>query len=138
MSKFDRVSIPKDCRETYAMIKEHGPLKGKQNKEIFALAMALGIKKGHRVPYGSKAKDGFFNLKDLNEKDFSFFYAIAISEEGKLDVLSDISKVFLIAEEYANGGIHLLKQELFEKNDADFVKRLETLLRSELEKYIKK
>jgi hypothetical protein len=65
------------------------------------------------------------------------FHAIAISEAKNLDVLADKSKVFLIAEEYANGGIHLLKQEIFEKDHADFSKRLESLLRKEVEKTIK-
>ncbi|MCX6818521.1 MAG: hypothetical protein NT129_00795 [Candidatus Aenigmarchaeota archaeon] len=137
MSNVDRVNIREEDRKIYTMIRDQGPLKGRTNKELFLLAMSLGIKKNNRIPYGSKHKDGWFLLKDLTNKEMSLFRAIAIAESSDLDILIDKSKVFLIAEEYANGGIHLLKQEIFEKEGADFEKRLESLLRKELENNFK-
>jgi len=133
-AKVDRVYIKEDDRKTYSMLKTQGPLKGLSNKELFMLALTLGIKNRHRTPYGSKKPDGFFLLKDLNEKETSLFYAIAISEEKSLDVLTDKNKVFKIAEEYANCGIHLLKNEVFEKDHLGYIDRLETFLRKEFER----
>lgn len=137
MSNVDRVSIREDDRKVYTMIRDQGPLKGRSNKELFLLAMSLGIKNNNRIPYGSKRKDGWFLLKDLGDKEKTLIYSIAIADSDDVDILTDKSKVFLIAEEYANGGIHFLKQEIFEKDNADFNKRFESILKKELEKISK-
>jgi len=103
------------------------------------LAMAFGIEKLGRIEFKSGEKEGFFLLKveQLKEYEESLFYTIAVAEENDLEVIKDKEKVYSICEEYANAGIHILKEEVFSGDFADFSKRLESMLREKID-HIKK
>jgi hypothetical protein len=60
--------------------------------------------------------------------------AIAVSEEGSLDVLSDKKKIYSLAEQYATGGLKLLRNIAFEKFGKDLYKKLLPELSSKMEK----
>lgn len=132
----DRVNIRKSDRKDYKFLQEQEPFEGKTNKEVFMMAMAVGFHKGNRIEFHKGEKEGFFLLKDLNDKEKSIFYAIAIAEEG-VNVLLDTNKVYSIAEEYANGGIKLLKDKIFDGDAGSYVKKLESEL-IEISKKLKK
>ena len=68
---------------------------------------------------------------NLNDREKSVFYAIAVAEEN-LTVLSEEDEIYTIAEEYANGGIKLLKDKVFSKEPGSFIKKFESELMGEL------
>jgi dnd system-associated protein 4 len=103
------------------------------NKGIFILAMALGFSKGKKTPI-KKPYTGHVNYISLTPEERWLLRAIAISEKKDLSVLSgdNQKEIFRIAEEYANGGIKLLYQEIKGEEFGDFIKRLESDLKSSL------
>ena len=129
----DRVFIRKSDRENYKALQDQELFKGRANKEVFMMAMAVGFREGDRIEFRKGEKDGFFLLKDLNEKEKSIFFAMAVSEED-LNVLSDEDKVYTIAEEYANAGIKLLKSKVLVKEPGSYIKKLESELVEESKK----
>jgi len=123
----DRVFIRKSDREDYKLLQKKEPFKGKANKEVFMMAMAVGFHEGSQISFRTGEKDGFFLLKDLNDKEKSIFYAIAVAEKN-LNTLSDENEVYSIAENYANGGIKLLKDGVFSGEYGSYVKKMESEL----------
>jgi hypothetical protein len=97
-----------------------------QNKEIFLAAMVVGFREGGRIKL--KNKDGYFREAYLNDEERTLIRAIAISTEGNLNVLLDEQKVYSIAEEYATGGISLLKAKVLSGEYGSYVKKLESEL----------
>jgi len=82
--------------------------KGKSNKEQFLLAMSIGYKNNVKRPIQKKYPGGFFLAKDLRPEDEALIKAVAIKEEGSIEVLTNLDRVFKIAEEYAHAGIKIL------------------------------
>lgn len=133
----DRLYVRKDNLEDYELLKKEKDsiFFGKENKDIFIMAMILGY-------YNKKKKcldkkEGFFREEYLNDEERSLIKAIAIKEEGNLSVLLDKQKVYSIAEEYAAGGIGYLKDEVFNKQHGGYLKKLEEKLVEEFEEEIK-
>jgi len=126
----DRLFINRRDREDYERLKRRdSPFAGKENKELFMLALVAGYVDGNRIPL--KDRDGFVRLEYLNDREKSIIKAIAITEEDNLDVLLDEDKVYTIAEEYAASGIKLLKSNVLQEC---YIKKFENKV---LEKYNK-
>lgn len=131
----DRVSIRKSDRQEYDRLKEKdSPLAGRENKDLFIIAMITGYHEGSRIELDKK--DGFVRTEYFNEKEKSLIKAIAIEEEGNLEVLRNKEKIFSVAEEYAAGGIKILKDKALGGEFANYFKRLEAELNDELEKTV--
>ncbi|MFH1971024.1 MAG: hypothetical protein ABIJ05_01415 [Patescibacteria group bacterium] len=129
MKKRDRVFC--DNLKDYKILKEETELFKRENtnSSIFIIAMALGFKEGkiHKTPL-KKGKEGVVRLTYFKEEHLSMIKAVAIMDSG-LDVLFDEDKVYSIAEEYANGGIKMLKRELIaNKEPGSYIKKLCTEL----------
>lgn len=121
----DRIFIDSADRKDFERLKKpDAPLAGKENKELFMMALIVGYNEGNRIPL--KDKYGFVRLEYLSEKEDAIIKSIAISEEGGLDVLLDKDKVYTIAEEYASGGIKLLKSQVMGKIHGDYMKWFES------------
>ncbi len=99
----DRIDIEKSNRKLYDDIEI---FKNKNRKEQFLLAMSVGFK--NKVKHPIKSRDGFFLIKDMKPEDEALIKAVAIKDEGSVEVLSSLDKVFNIVEEYANAGIKVL------------------------------
>lgn len=128
----DRLNIRKADREDYArLLEKDSPFVGKENKDLFMVAMIIGVREGSRVELDKK--EGFFLLYHLDDKENAIIKAIAVAEEGDLSVLADKRKVYSIAEEYAAGGIKLLKEKVL-GGYGSFIKKLESELLEEFEK----
>lgn len=126
-----------DCEEgmkdkVYGALIKDGPFKDKDYKDIFMLALAIGFKKNRHPPLNKK--EWLFRTDQLsdNSEDYWILKAVAVAAEGNLNVLLDEKKICSIAEEYANGGILSLKDEVFGKDFADYKKRLESDLRNHI------
>lgn len=129
----DRINIRKNDRENYKELQKQEPFKGKTNKEIFMMAMAIGFHVGNRIKFCKGEKEGWFLLKDLNDEEKSIIYGLAINEEG-LNILLEMDKIYSITEEYANGGIKILKDKIFSGDPGSYIKKLETELVNILKK----
>ena len=84
-------------------------------KNVFMWAVSIGVKKQIRRPLSSK-KEQIFSTDIFSENiEMSILKAIAVSETGNVEVLTNEDEIIRIAEEYANEGIHHLRHELMEK-----------------------
>lgn len=130
----DRLSCRKSDREIYELLKkEGGPFKGKDHIYIFMMALSIGYQQKNRVKLDTK--DGLILLYHVPEELKSIIKAISIAEEGmNLNVLLDEKKVYSIAEEYASGGIKILKSKVLGGEFGSYIKKLESELVDEFEK----
>jgi hypothetical protein len=124
------LSISQSDKSVYADIAKSGPLKGKSNKELFLLAVALGVDRGHRISIKG-SKEGYIRAEYLNSDDKTLINAVAIAEENNPDVICDKKAVYEIAEEYAHVGIKILSDLIF--GPGSFVKKYESYLRDRLD-----
>lgn len=128
-SKVDRVYIRKDDKEVYDQLQKKDPTSPfykKENRVVYMAALARGFKDGGRLELNNR--EGFIRLTTLKEKNKAIIKAIAVQEENTLDVLGDKEKVYKIADEYAAGGLQLLKGKVLEQNSGSYVKKLESEL----------
>jgi dnd system-associated protein 4 len=131
----DRVNIRKSDRKEYDRLKEKdSPLAGRENKDLFIMAMITGFHEGSRIELDKK--DGFVRTEYFSEREKAIIKAIAIQEAENLEVLRDKEKVYAIAEEYAVGGIKILKDKALGGEFANYFKRLESDLIDDLEKIV--
>ena len=129
----DRLYIRKSDRKDYdRLLEKDSPLVGKENKDLFMMALITGFHEGTRVKLDKR--EGFFLLYHLNDEENSIIKAIAVTEEGDLNILLDKKKVYSIAEEYAAGGIKLLRDKVFSGEYGSYIKKLESELIDEFER----
>jgi len=129
----DRLNIRKSDRKDYdRLLEKDSPFAGKENKDLFMMALIIGFHEETRVKLDGK--EGFFLLYHLNDKENSIIKAIAVAEEGDLNILLDKKKVYSIVEEYAAGGIKLLKDKVFSGGYGSYIKKLESELIDEFER----
>jgi len=123
----DRLSVDKDDRELYDALNNEDMLKltggRRTRKDQFLLAMAFGFKSNLSEPL--KAKDGFFNSRDLHPEDWALLNAVAMYQTGTVAVISNTDEVFEIAQEYAHAGIKLLINTIKTTQSGAFEKQLE-------------
>jgi hypothetical protein len=129
----DRLYIRKSDRKDYdRLLEKDSPLVGKENKDLFTMALITGFHEGTRLKLDKR--EGFFLLYHLNDEENSIIKAIAVAEEGDLNILLDKKKVYSIAEEYAAGGIKLLRDKVFSGEYGSYIKKLESELIDEFER----
>jgi hypothetical protein len=132
----DRVNIRKSDRDIYKDLREKStsPFKGKDNRVLYMMALAVGFIDGERLEFEPGEKEGFILLKTLEDEDIAIINAIAVAEEDNLSVLADKKKVYTIADEYAAGGIRLLNGEVFGGEYGSYIKKLEGRLVEEYQR----
>jgi ribosomal protein S17 len=125
--KPDRFSVEKKDRDDWNRLKDKdSPFSGSDNKDIFLAAMITGYHE--KVKFELKTKDGYFFSDNLKPQEEALVKAIAVSETGSLNVLIDEERVFEIAEQYATGGLSILKNRVFSGEYGSYAKKLETEL----------
>lgn len=131
--KIDRFNVDKKDFSDFNRLKENDtPFAGAHNKEVFLAAMVVGYHEGCRIEI--KNKLGYFLEKDLSKEDAALIRAIAVAEEGGLNVLLDKQKIYSVAEQYATGGISLLKAKVLSGEYGSYAKKLESELLKTYEK----
>jgi len=123
-----------DKKHFKKLLDKDSPFSKKGNKDVFIMAMITGFKNGIKYKLVKKDPSGFFRTSYLTEKEKSLIKAIAINDQKNLLVLKDKKKVYTIAEEYAAGGVKILKDKVFSADYGSFVKKFETELTSMLQK----
>ena len=100
---------------------------GLKRKDQFLIAMGLGYKIGSKIPFDS-GKNGLFFRQDFTEDEMALIYSLAVKDVEDIKIVSDIDKVFSIAEEYANTGFKYLmkleKETSIENQDKEFEKMI--------------
>ena len=128
-----RLYIERSDKEKYdRLLEKDGTFAGKDNKDVFIMAMVIGYSRGVKVEL--TRKEGYVRFEYLKDRDKSIIKSIAVADRGTLDVLLDKKKVYSIAEEYAAGGIKLLVEMVFGESYGSFEKRLESELVEEFER----
>lgn len=127
-----RVYISKSDRSIYNKFKyDDNPFKGRKNREIFIIAVALGYKLGTRTKL-EKPDEQYDHVENFGEEINTIIKAIAVEEEG-IEVLDDKVEVYKIADEYAATGIKYLEGLVF-SHEFDFTKKLENILVDEYDR----
>jgi len=118
-----RYSVNKSDRATYKKLRKLGPFKNKHNACIFVVAVALGFFKAkNRVEL--EDPDQFIHDYNFTDTQNSIIKAVAVYEEGSLEVLADPDKVVKIVNEFANAGLPII-ESMVNKHDPDFITSLE-------------
>ena len=95
-------------------------------KDLFILAMCLGVKNNAYDPLTSK--DDIFNSDVFDEKtEIPVMQAVAFAKENSLEILLNERAVLDIAQGYANGGINYVIEEII-KNPGKPLNNLSTLI----------
>jgi len=90
--------------------------KEQSNGELFMLCLGIGFKWKFKVATPPRKSDAV-RLSYLKEKDISVMRAIAISETGRADVVTNEDDVYDIVEQYAAGGLALIAKRLSDGDD---------------------
>ena len=91
------------------------PFYKKDLKDVFIFSMALAFKLGKKKPL-EKKKD-IADISVFTESQLLLIKSVAVTAENNLEVLLDEKKKFEIAEEYANAGIYILHEIIFESKE---------------------
>lgn len=129
-SRVDRLFVDKKDFDDFNRLKEKDtPFAGVHNHEIFIAAMVTGYREGVKIEL--KNRKEFFFEKDLTQEESALVKAVAVADQGGLGVLLDKQKIYSIAEQYATGGISLLKAKVMSGEYGSYAKKLESdLLRA--------
>jgi len=123
----DRLYIRKDDKKHFKrLLEKDSPWADKDNKDVFLMAMVVGFHQKCRTELDRR--EGFVRTEYLDDKEKALIGALAVHEAKDLGVLLDMKKVFSIAEEYAAGGVKLLKDSVFSGEWGSYVKRFESEL----------
>lgn len=126
----DRFFIEEEDKEIYDNLKSSntpiGKYKKLENKDVFILAVCYGYAYGIRKTL--QKRFGYVRPIYFDEKELNILYAIAYDPKIKLEVYSDFKKVYETIEEYANGGIHILKDKVEGGEFGTFEKKFEEKL----------
>ena len=120
----DRVYVEKSAIKDFERLREDSPFKGRENKELFLLAMSTGFHEGSLKKL--EKKEGFVRTEYFSPEEKAVIKSIAIRKEGGLNVLLDKKKVYSIAEEYAAAGIKILSEKVFGGEYGSYIKKLES------------
>jgi dnd system-associated protein 4 len=83
-------------------------------KNLFMLATFIGYRNQKRVPLENKIDIFTWQVLATDEEYISLLYALAVTETDGVEVLTDRNEILNIAEEYANGGILQIEEEVKE------------------------
>lgn len=110
-----RVNIEQEMREVYEQLTRgqdaiQSPFR--TMKDVFIMAVCIGYENDIRTPLsGSKHQPFLYSV--LSEQiDVPILKAVALSSTQDVNILRDFEDVVAIAEEYANYGIRILRQQL--------------------------
>ena len=112
----DRIYINESHHEIYKDLtaeKEDSPQPFKTMKDLFLCATLVGYQRGERMPLEKGI--GIFAWAQFSaQEDVPVLRALAIAETGDVNVLANQDELLTIAEEYANGGIVEIQEQVAE------------------------
>jgi len=126
------IHLDEEFKKFVDAIEKDGPFEGAAHKDVFIIALVLGFNKGKRTPIKKRLSGGFFREDTFNDDQRNLIATIAIAHKENLEILMEKNKdeLFSIAEEYANTGFPILREQL--ALSGTFEKRLESELRKKI------
>lgn len=95
---------------------QESPFYGAENHDLFMFTVGYGRK--HNEPEKIQNNEhAFFGRPRLSDTQKTVLEAVAIVEEGTVEVLQDRRYVFQLAEKFANGGIDELHDRVFQTDE---------------------
>ena len=132
----DRIRIDKVHHLTYIALTKPRENENHQDlspfesmKNVFMLASFIGYNEKKRIPLGKDKELIFAWARFSPQEDVPLLRALALAETEDVEVLTDQDRILRIAEEYANGGITAI-QEQVEDMPGDRITNLVDLLRN--------
>lgn len=132
----DRIFIEKKLMPFYQEINAHATKNSNpinqpfiEAKDVFMLAVGLGVKVGKRRPLSGPKEGLFFWNRLSKDLELPSLQLIALCETRNVETMLDDSTIQIIAEEYANEGIRLLLDAIKNK-DGNALWNLVDLVRS--------
>jgi len=110
------------------------PFNKSARKTVFLVAMAIGFHEMIKEELKDVKMIDYDRVAYLAPGEKALIKAIAVADKNDLQVLLNPKEVYLIAEEYAAGGIKILKNKVFSGEFGSYIKKLEAEL---VEKYKK-
>lgn len=112
----DRIHIDESHHGLYKELtteKENSFQPFKTMKDLFLFATLVGYLRGEKI--GLKKGIGIFSWAQFSaQEDLPVLRALAIAETGDVTVLASQDELLTIAEEYANGGITEIREQVAE------------------------
>jgi len=102
------LNITHDIRNRFEKLETYFLFRGKDNKNIFMLCLALGYRKGVKTPF--KNATGLVNITSLTDEDLFSIAAIAVDETNEISTLSNGPLMKKTALEYVGTGLEELEQ----------------------------
>jgi dnd system-associated protein 4 len=97
-------------------------------KDAFVFAAAYGFH--FRTKEKLKKKKGTIPLSAFSDAEKWLLMSIAIADQNSLDILFNVKQVYEIAQEYANGGITILRNAVMSGQPGDPYKRIEAEIKN--------
>nr|WP_295161841.1 hypothetical protein [uncultured Methanobrevibacter sp.] len=121
----ERIYIEKNERMRYRVLREKLG-KNVLNVDVFSLAMVYGYMNNLRIPL--KRKEGLFRTISARDNFYSLLTLLYINEKDEFPKnFNDLSEAVIIAQEYANGGLKLLEDEV-NKDEYNFSNKLSSII----------
>lgn len=116
----DRVNVENEMHEIYKEIVERSG-QSLENapfllmKDVFMWAAALGFQHGQKRPLASGRQQPFRWSQLSQDLDIPALKVIALADTQDVEVLIHNDQILRVAEEYANAGIRILKQDFIDQ-----------------------
>lgn len=114
----DTVAIDEGVHDIYKQLTEGNDIVNapfRTMKDVFMWAAVSGYRNGERRPITGKKVTIFRWAQFSSQIDTPLLKALAIANNGNVDVLISQDEILIIAEEYANAGIHELRASMLDE-----------------------
>jgi dnd system-associated protein 4 len=123
----EKIYIDNDDRAIYDKLEKELDVKKINKKDLFMFALSTGFKKGIKFPLVKKQE--FFWANNLRDDDEIIIKSIALNVTKNFDILQNHEELVKIVQEYAHGGIQIIKEKL--ARPGSFVKQIEKEIEEE-------
>jgi hypothetical protein len=113
--------------------KKNSPFYEQRYWSIFLAAMIIGYHNNARIEI--KQQHDLFQAAFLKDNEEWLIKSFVISQSNSLLSLGDDKELFKIAEEYANGGIGILQDNVVGSGEGDPMKKMDVLAKNEILHY---
>lgn len=114
----DTVAVDESVHEIYKQLTEGSDpvsVPFRTMKDVFMWAAILGYRKSARRPLTGKRITIFRWAQFIEQVDVPLLKALAIADQGGVEVILSQNEILTIAEEYANAGIHELRASILDE-----------------------
>ena len=117
----EKIYIDNDDRSIYDKLEKELDIKKINKKDLFMFALSTGFKNGVKPVLAKKQE--FFWANNLRDEDEIIIKSIALNATKNFDILQNHEELVKIVQEYAHGGIQIIKEKL--ARPGSFVKQIE-------------